>query len=152
MATLSRNVTEVGRLTAMVDFRMRNARGTLRMRTGDQVSLRSNRVLLRKRVGTSTWKRCGLILEGFDLEVFLTDRLAARNVKGEALWQLGVHHVAPAAPRFTPTVPQPTEEELVGMCITDTLTPWAIDGCEGVDPDGHCVHGQPSWPVYLELI
>lgn len=28
----------------------------------------------------------------------------------------------------------------------------AIDGCEGVEADGECEHGYPSWPIVLGLI
>jgi hypothetical protein len=28
---------------------------------------------------------------------------------------------------------------------------YAIDGC-GVEPDGTCPHGMPSWLIYLDLI
>lgn len=52
---------------------------------------------------------------------------------------------------FEPTVPEPSEEDIERMILghCDTV---AIDGCEPVDPDGCCEHGQPSWLVYMGLI
>ena len=28
----------------------------------------------------------------------------------------------------------------------------AIDGCRGIEPDGHCEHGHPSWLLALGYI
>jgi len=28
----------------------------------------------------------------------------------------------------------------------------AVDGCGGIEPDGHCKHGHPSWLLALGLI
>ncbi len=43
-------------------------------------------------------------------------------------------------------------------CIA-TLEKWvsnasgrAIDGCSGIEPDGHCEHGHPSWLLALGYI
>lgn len=43
-------------------------------------------------------------------------------------------------------------------CVS-TLERWenegshkAIDGCRGIEPDGYCEHGYPSWLLALNLI
>ena len=50
--------------------------------------------------------------------------------------------------------PKPTRENP----STDELQRWfdlgvceATDGCE-IEPDGICIHGYPSWYIYLEII
>ena len=56
----------------------------------------------------------------------------------------------PERPRWPdPTDPQPELEELMeeesrGICT-------ATDGCV-VEPDGVCVHGHPSWLLFLNMI
>lgn len=165
MATLSKNGTEVARLTCVQDTKLKAARGALLFLRGDQVSIRSNGVLLRKRRGTKTWKRAAKFKDGVDLPAFVARRLGACNVRtGEPFWQKGVvrpddlppttAHLMPPAQRYselTPSEPQPSIEELNRMFITDTEQPRAIDGCH-VDPDGCCAHGKPSWALYLGFI
>ena len=50
----------------------------------------------------------------------------------------------------TPTMEQPTEEEIDEMIFLDGDC-YAIDGCH-VEPDGFCPHQMPSWLIYLDLI
>ena len=49
-----------------------------------------------------------------------------------------------------PTEGQPTDAE-VGVMLVD-LDCRATDGCDGVDPDGTCCHGHPSWLLRLGLV
>ena len=49
----------------------------------------------------------------------------------------------------TPTVDEPTEEE-IAFWVLDSVTD-ATDGCE-VEPDGVCPHGHPSWLIRLRLV
>lgn len=56
----------------------------------------------------------------------------------------------PTKPYPTPTVPEPDDETLERF-VFDAMAE-ATDGCEPVEPDGHCEHGHVSWLLYLELI
>lgn len=46
---------------------------------------------------------------------------------------------------------QPDLDE-VGEMATGEVDSWSTDGCDGIEPDGVCEHGYPSWPLYLGLI
>ncbi len=50
-----------------------------------------------------------------------------------------------------PTDSRPDDEDLRDMLIEDGDVA-TTDGCYGVEPDGVCEHGYPSWPLYLGLI
>ena len=56
----------------------------------------------------------------------------------------------PSTPWPSPTMPEPTEEEVDEMIWLDG-TCYAIDGCV-VEPDGFCPHNMPSWLIYMDLI
>ena len=49
-----------------------------------------------------------------------------------------------------PTEPRPEAEEIEAMLFDRACT--ATDGCEGMDPDGACCHGHPSWLLRLEIL
>lgn len=55
----------------------------------------------------------------------------------------GVRHVA--------TVPRPDLEEIGAMAL-DYADVTCTDGCDGVEPDGHCEHGHSAWPRAAGLI
>jgi hypothetical protein len=44
----------------------------------------------------------------------------------------------------------PDQEQAMEMVMEGTAE--ATDGCDGIEPDGECEHGYPSWPLYLGLI
>lgn len=48
-----------------------------------------------------------------------------------------------------PTVDQPDDEEIEVMCESGVAD--STDGCAGIELDGTCQHGYPSWPMYLGL-
>jgi hypothetical protein len=50
-----------------------------------------------------------------------------------------------------PTVPEPSFEELEEW-MWDLGEVQATDGCEGIEPDGECVHGHVSWLRYLGIL
>lgn len=166
MATLSKNGTEVARLTCARDTRLGTKRGAVVFLRGDQVSIRSNHVMLRKRRGTQTWKRAVKFLPEADLRAFVERRLNSRHLRsGEPYWLEGAvrHQDLPATTAhleqpvqryadLTPSEPQPSIAELTRMYVSDTQPPRAIDGCDGIDPDGCCEHGKPSWALYLGFI
>lgn len=59
---------------------------------------------------------------------------------------------APAKVRWTlPTVPCPDERTLERMTL-GMVDAEAIDGCGPVEPDGHCEHGCPAWPLHKGMI
>lgn len=144
---------------------------------GDQVSVRSNGVLLRKTRGTQTWRRAGKFKAEFateaNLKAFVERRLNSQHVRsGEHFWLAGAVRQAdlpgttahleqpatvrpgPAGHRYghlTPSEPEPSMAELRRMYITDTEPVRAIDGCQ-VEPDGCCEHGKPAWGLYLGFI
>jgi hypothetical protein len=44
----------------------------------------------------------------------------------------------------------PSTAQLERMAESGTAR--AIDGCTGIEPDGHCQHGKPSWLLALNYI
>jgi len=46
-------------------------------------------------------------------------------------------------------VAQPSWDELRDMVLDGDC--WATDGC-AVEPDGHCQHGCPSWPIKMGIM
>lgn len=107
-------------------------------RGGDQLSFHSNGWVLLKPALTPTWKRC-LRFKPEQLEVFAKARVAFRTISGKAHWNL----VSEAG--------VPSTDSLRAMIFGDVLAT-ATDGCEGLEPDGHCSHGHKSWPLALGLI
>lgn len=55
----------------------------------------------------------------------------------------------PGYPR--PTAPEPDPEQLIAMEMEETDYE-ATDGCGGIEPDGTCQHGYPSWLIEKGLI
>lgn len=49
-----------------------------------------------------------------------------------------------------PTVKEPDTEALLEQMENVDCT--CTDGCEGMEADGVCEHGFPSWPLYLGLV
>lgn len=56
-----------------------------------------------------------------------------------------------ALPRLMPTVAVPDDDVLEEM-VMDFGDVETTDGCCGVEPDGYCEHGYPSWLIELGLI
>ena len=50
----------------------------------------------------------------------------------------------------TPTALEPDVETLWEMTWYDEME--ATDGCDGIEVDGYCEHGHPSWMRWLGLI
>ena len=49
-----------------------------------------------------------------------------------------------------PTDERPTDEDVEAMLFDRACR--ATDGCNGVDPDGLCCHGHPSWLLRLSIL
>jgi hypothetical protein len=50
-----------------------------------------------------------------------------------------------------PTVDQPSGDSIEEM-LEGTDDTQATDGCYGIEMDGTCEHGHPSWLLYLDMI
>ena len=96
--------------------------------------LRSDRVILYRRLGFSEWRRLGAVPRGHSVEEFT-----------EQLEQLAQKH---------------PETILIGASLPgwDTVQRWeergvarATDGCK-VEPDGTCPHGAKSWLLVLGFV
>ena len=58
-------------------------------------------------------------------------------------------------PECAPSWPEvndvrPTASELTQFCVDGVCR--AIDGCYPVPAEGRCIHGYPSWLLYLGLV
>lgn len=49
-----------------------------------------------------------------------------------------------------PKMEQPSDAELEEMVMDGVAT--TTDGCDGLEPDGWCEHGHPSWLIALGLM
>lgn len=51
-----------------------------------------------------------------------------------------------------PTAEEPDQMDYLERTITGDELSEATDGCEGIEPDGWCEHGYPSWELYWGVI
>jgi hypothetical protein len=100
-------------------------------KTGRQFAIRSDGHVLVKTPLSSGWATRGIIAEG----ISPTDYIANRLAKG---W---IHY----RPGMQPSYNALREMVSDGICS-------ATDGCDSVEPDGHCEHGYASWLLALGMI
>lgn len=97
-------------------------------RTGAVRAVRSDRTVLRRSIYDGKWHRIGTVKKEFTVEEWIARRIA--------------NGCRPYKRGDVPSFAEIERMENEGICE-------ATDGCEGIEPDGHCQHGCPAWPTVL---
>lgn len=100
-------------------------------KTGTTRAVRSDGALLSYSLVGRNWRKCAVVKASMTPEQYI----ACRRDAGWLELKRG------QIPAF---------EEIEAMANEGVTT--AVDGCEGIEPDGHCFHGSPSWVSVAMMI
>lgn len=98
-------------------------------KTGNAFLVRSDREVLRRCIVDGTWKKWRRIKADVPIQDFIDSRLRTPH------WTVLERGMIPSFHDI---------EEMDDAGLTE-----ATDGCDGIEPDGHCIHGYPSWCLVL---
>lgn len=99
----------------------------LNLKNGRALLIRSDRQVLTRCIVSGDWKIYRKIRASISPEQFIANRLDHPG-----------YHWVPLKRGMIPSWPDIQEMDNDGISSS-------TDGCEGIEPDGRCIHGYPSW-------